>query len=445
KHLSESSDSFRVILPPVIGFVWCQMLWSHLPARSWRRFLLEFLLIGLPSICTLTVANRYLSLYCVLSFAGIAWRLWRSGWSSKVAEAAKSYSYELGRRPIVFTLLRATAYTGTCVAILAVDFEPFPKGYRKSRTFGAAVMDMGIGLFVVTMGMVSQRARYIKELKKVLKVVTPLLLLGLARTLVIAWLDYQQDACEYGKHLNAFFILGMTKLLGSVVSLLARNDRQLLPLSLGLLLLHELVLQCGLSQYVISWQLRKGFYAANREGLSSLPGCIALYLFSIYVAKWYTARNQLNFNVLCSKWRQLLIVTCLGWLSFLICVFVTGIARVTFNAGYVIWIMSTVLSLLLIFSFFFEFALQTPLKQRLASGDAVASKHSQTELPVFVETLNMNGLTHFMISNLLTGFVNMALSPDKRSATECVIILSLYVLATSVVVFLLYLKRIRIA
>ncbi|KAI8037777.1 hypothetical protein M5D96_009278, partial [Drosophila gunungcola] len=60
----------------------------------------------------------------------------------------------------------ATAYNGTCAAILAVDFKCFPNEYSKSVFYGSSAMDMGIGLFVMTMGLVSNRARNLADLRK---------------------------------------------------------------------------------------------------------------------------------------------------------------------------------------------------------------------------------------------------------------------------------------
>lgn len=228
KTVQDSAQSLLVIIPTVLGFTLAQLLCQHLPLHSTWRFLLEFLVIAAPVVCNITWASEYNGLYCCVVTFIMFLILW-----PKLAAKPKDYFFQLEKRPIVFTLLRSTAYVGTGVAILAVDFEYFPFEYRKSRTYGASIMDMGIGLFVVTMGMVSHRARNWSDIKGLHKAVIPLLVLGLARTLVITSIDYHQDEHEYGKHLNAFFILGLTKLFGSLLSLLARSDNQLLLLGVG--------------------------------------------------------------------------------------------------------------------------------------------------------------------------------------------------------------------
>lgn len=232
RSVTESVDSFLAILPTILGFILSRLLCGHLPQLSTQRFLLEFLLIGFPTVILMTVGSAYCYTYSLVVSISLLGYLYGNGGRDDSPKA----KYKIGKRPIVFTLLRATAYSGTCAAILAVDFPFYPTDYRKSRTFGASAMDMGIGLFVVTMGLVSHRARNLADLRKLPRSVVPLLVLGLARTIVITVIDYHQDESEYGKHLNAFFILGLTKLMGSFYSLLVKSDGQLLGLALSMYL-----------------------------------------------------------------------------------------------------------------------------------------------------------------------------------------------------------------
>ncbi|XP_017047695.1 uncharacterized protein At4g17910 isoform X1 [Drosophila ficusphila] len=438
RSVKESVDSFLVTIPTVLGFILSLLLCGHLPLLSTHRFLVEFLLIGLPTVILVTVGSAYSYTYSLVVSVAILGYLYRNS-----APKPPKHKYEVGKRPIVFTLLRATAYSGTCAAILAVDFPSYPTDYRKSRTYGASTMDMGIGLFVVTMGLVSKRTRSISDLKKLPKSVVPLLFLGLARTIVITAIDYHQDESEYGKHLNAFFILGFTKMMGSFYSLFVKSDAQLVGLSIGLLFLHELMLQLGVSQFVMSSEPRDEFLSANREGFSSLQGCVALYLLSICLARWYTSQDLLSYQELTRKLKKMLLVAILSWVLVFVSAFLTGIARVTFNFGYVIWIFAVCLSLILIYAFFFELKLvKTDFKRKKSAGDTELSSQS---VPTFVESLNRNGLTHFMLSNFLTGFVNISLDPGHRNDLESVVILYVYMFVCAAVVFYMLKKGIRIA
>ncbi|KAH8376992.1 hypothetical protein KR093_002589, partial [Drosophila rubida] len=450
-HTMQSSvHSFLMIVPTLMGFTMSQLLCQHLHQQSTRRFLMEFLLVSVPTVYNMMLPSECIMLYVTLVGAYIACMFWRYGVWSRFPAETTDYIFKLGKRPIVFTLIRATAYLGTGAAILGIDFKDFLVNNGKSRDFGATIMDMGIGMFVVTMGLVSKRAQHLSEIKKLLKVVLPLLVLGLGRTLVIDLVDYHQDEREYGKHMNAFFTLGFTKLLGSICSLLVPSDKQLLPLSIVVLVLHELILQLGLSEYVMLSVGRQGFLDSNREGLSALPGCVALYLLSIYLARWYTSKDHLNYVQFWAKLRHMSLYCIIGWALVFVSAFTCGIARVTFNTGYVIWLYSICLTLMLLYAFLFEFALVIARQNKLLIPNTIKrspqlSQSKPTDLPAFVESLNMNGLTHFMISNFLTGFVNMSMQPMQRSSLQAIFILTSYMLATGSVVYVLFRKQIRIA
>ncbi|EDW25363.1 GL26555 [Drosophila persimilis] len=417
----ESVDSLITTLPVMIGFVLSRMLCGHLPRLSTRRFLLEYMLVAIPAVIVFTVGSDFFHMYSIVSFLALVWYL-----RPRRELELRNTKYEVGKRPLVFTLLRAICNCGTSVAILMVDFPVFPVRFRKSRTFGASAMDMGIGIFVVTMGLVSHRARNLTDLKKLPRAVVPLLLLGLGRTTVISMINYNHDVHEYGIHMNAFFILGLTKLFGSLCSLLANSDLQLLGLAMGILSMHELVLQLGLCDYVMSDTVpRLGFLSSNREGLSSLPGCVALYPVQ---------------HLLRQVLKRVLLIAVVLWVMVILSAFLSGIARVTFNFGYVIWILFISVVIILNCAFFFELAF---VQTRPTFGDC--HKETANSLPTFVESLNMNGLSYFLLSNFFTGMVNIFFDPNNRSNSESVLILLAYVLICSMMVFIMHKKRIRIA
>lgn len=154
-------------------------------------------------------------------------------WRTKCWQLAAKREYEFGRRPILFTLMRSTINFLTALCILAIDFKSFPKTFRKSRRYGVGLMDVGIGLFVLSMGLVTSRPRKVSDLRKLVFTVCCMLLLGLARTLVITAIDYHQDEHEYGTHLNAFFTLGFTKFFATCFGFVAKSNKHLLTLGLG--------------------------------------------------------------------------------------------------------------------------------------------------------------------------------------------------------------------
>ncbi|XP_037812240.1 uncharacterized protein At4g17910 [Lucilia sericata] len=418
--------------------------------KIWLRYILEFILISLPVIVSVNVANNYVEYIVGFSFVLLLFIMWRT----KCWQLAAKRDFEFGRRPILFTLMRSTINFLTALCILAIDFKSFPKTFRKSRRYGVGLMDVGIGLFVFSMGLVTSRPRKVSDLRKLVFTVGCMLLLGLARTLVITAIDYHQDEHEYGTHLNAFFTLGLTKLCATCFGFLARSNKHLLPLGLVILLSHEAILQCGVWKYVMNPKLeRTNFISSNREGLCSLPGFIALYLLSQYLGQWLQAKDVLNFEEIKQKFKKLSLTTLGLWLLVTINIFVIGIARVTCNLGYVSWILAIAVTMCTLYLFVFDIVLDTlkPINEdnnKVSLTEMTITKSAvslNSKIPLVIEAVNYNGLTFFLLANILTGCTNMFLATDEKTDLQSIVILFFYMLITITFIFILFRFKIRIA
>ncbi|KAH8345944.1 hypothetical protein KR067_010171 [Drosophila pandora] len=457
----QSWESLRLIL----ATFWCILLArivTHklgIYGKPNLSYAVEFLLTVLPCILLVTVAVDY-SNVIVFLMLGLTWMFLRR---TQALEKVRSRAqFDLGgNRPMTLTILRALTHLITAVCILAIDFGSFYRPHRKSRQFGAKLMDTGIGLFVFTMAMVSRRTRHLSDLRRsVIYQALPLILLGLGRTIAILMVGYGQDEHEYGQHLNAFFTLGFTKLLGALVSSLARRDLHLLPLGLGLLVIHQLGLSAlGLSDYVMSEEVdRSGLFNANREGLVSLPGFVALYLLSIYLNRWLVATSLLTYQEMVKKLWRLAYMVLILWTLFAISAYGVGISRVTCNLGYVVWMEAIGASALLASFWAVDYlinsimpwdpvgpAVQDQEKGLLTGEPSSRAKHKGIGPFAIGQALNQNGLTFFLVANVLTGMVNMFLKPEDRSDLESIVILLVYMFLATKLAHELLKRGIRLA
>lgn len=130
------------------------------------------------------------------------------------------------------TVYRAHMMVMTVHCILAVDFSVFPRVLGKCEDFGTSLMDVGVGSFVFSLGIVSSKSfsgrpasPWIKTCIKALRTAAPVLALGFIRLLMVKGVEYPEHLTEYGVHWNFFFTLGLVPALCSMLLPLRRHVR----------------------------------------------------------------------------------------------------------------------------------------------------------------------------------------------------------------------------
>jgi phosphatidylinositol glycan class W len=149
-------------------------------------------------------------------------------------------------------------------------------------------MDVGVGSFVFSSGIVAARAyignetskeSVMKSMMKSVRSAFPILVLGFARVVLTKGVNYQEHNSEYGLHWNFFFTLGF---LPPFVTLIA-FCRKLAPFSV-LALVIACTYQFALCQGLQDWILktpRIDLISANKEGICSFFGYLSIFLFGI--------------------------------------------------------------------------------------------------------------------------------------------------------------------
>jgi len=130
------------------------------------------------------------------------------------------------------TVYRAHMMMMTVICILAVDFPIFPRVLGKCEDFGTSLMDVGVGSFVFSLGIVSSKSfsaknstPWIKTCIGALRNAAPVLILGFIRLLMVKGVEYPEHLTEYGVHWNFFFTLGLIPALCSMLMPLRRRIR----------------------------------------------------------------------------------------------------------------------------------------------------------------------------------------------------------------------------
>ncbi|XP_040946571.1 uncharacterized protein At4g17910 isoform X2 [Gossypium hirsutum] len=294
----------------------------------------------------------------------------------------------------------------TCLCILAVDFRIYPREYAKTETYGASLMDLGVGSFVLMNAVTSRQARNIKSSmswwKAAFKSTTPLLLLGFARLASTLSLDYQVHVGEYGVNWNFFFTLAGVSILTSILNVPAEYSG---ILGSVILVGYQSWLTNGLNVYLLSNESLFGYWGMYLVGVQ-----VSYYLFFENHTTKQRSKHETRIRIC--------LLTIMFWiLTLLIDRYVERISRRICNLAYVTWVVAQNLQLLAL---------------RLLADNIIGHKTLCLE-----RAFDRNLLASFLVANLLTGLVNLSVDTIFVSPLSAVLILVSYSLTLCVVMVLI--------
>lgn len=426
----------------------------HIPTR----FLIEFLTIVLSIILCVTVCNeRIWEISIALLF------VCATSVTKQIIPRTHLISFiQINvKRPEYIGLVRSVTNLITAVCILAVDFQCFPRKLAKTENFGFGLMDTGVGLFIYSNGIIAPEIRtnfnqksFKIKIKDCLIQCLPLIVLGLARFFMIKEIDYQQHVSEYGVHWNFFLTLAATKMFATIILTFSSDILALAKYS-GIIIvtLHEMALQIGLAEYVISESIQRDtFFNANREGIISISGYIALYMASVYIGSMLQNDMQgdiVNARVLLKKSLKLGFIAAVLWKMVYVCADMFGVSRRLANMGYVIWILSigtTFTTFFMLLEVFYHFIVfDKPKGSVVVSNEnaAVVEKINHFS-PIIFSAINYNGLAFFLLANIGTGLINILFQTMLISAGGCVFLVSIYMFVLCSIITFFYVNEIKL-
>ncbi|KTW32284.1 glucosaminyl-phosphotidylinositol O-acyltransferase [Pneumocystis jirovecii RU7] len=419
------------------------------------HFLIEYGLYYVIPLLFSTILSSYLE-HMILGFLFSVPILWFCTLFCKKNKNSndntkKSFRYTLkgirdtkdtGMKSYVSTL-RGTIMLISCLSILAVDFKIFPRKHAKVETWGISLMDLGVGFFVFSFGVVtikniknkySSKVSFIKKMKISLKQSYMFFVIGFIRILIIKICDYPEHVSEYGVHWNFFFTLGVLSLSLVFIEFLHQYLKSYIFIIILLSICNELLIRLP---HVLAYILnapRTNLISANREGIFSLIGYLIIYLSGIDTGKYLFYENKSSKkNNSINQYKVILKIFSLFVFYSVISYYFTfygkhPISRRLTNLPYVYLISACSLGCLVC----------QMLIEILFFGSS--AKYIDI-VPLMLHYVNKNGLIIFLIGNLITGLINSSINTLEVGNVAGFLIMIIYGIILCGVAFIIDIKE----
>ncbi|KIJ64800.1 hypothetical protein HYDPIDRAFT_111404 [Hydnomerulius pinastri MD-312] len=387
-------------------------------------------------------------------------------------------------RPLpALTTYRAHMMLMTMLSILAVDFPVFPRSLAKCETYGVSLMDLGVGSFVFSQGIVSAiplikdpshlNAPLKPKLFKIIKKIAPVILLGIVRVFLVKGTEYPEHVTEYGVHWNFFLTLAIMPLAEVALHpVIVHVPIPLLGLWIGVL--QQFALSSGGLKDFLLDAPRSNIIYANKEGLISLLGYFSIHIMGLALGTIVLPpspsffRKQQSILVDGGKDQRIakldpsaprqnsktiieLFSYSIVWWALLAFVRLgLDVSRRMANISYILWIVafntSFILGYYLLDMLFFPTRLSKlkdpsdPSGKRILQEDPTSS-HAKSA-PALLEAMNKNSLVLFLLANVATGIINLYTPTMYTPNGKAMLILGGYAFGVSAFAWLFRGRRI---
>lgn len=443
-----------------------------LPLPLFSHLLLDFSVLILPLVLSCTVLSSILYQVIVsLIFVSSCMfcYIYRTNNRPSAQHSTTSIStflqshVELNQVPFV-TLFRVYVNMKTAISILAVDFSIFPRRYAKTETYGTGVMDFGVGAFVFANALVCPEARRknisgskINHITKQLWSVWPLVVLGMGRLVSVKLSDYHEHVTEYGVHWNFFFTLAIARVMASML-LVVLPASQSGVFALLICGIYQFSLETsGLKNFIIHNNDReKDFLHANKEGIFSVVGYVAIYMAGVQVGL-YVMQPRSHVREWLKALFNLLLGSFVVYAALYVCqTVVEPVSRRLANLPFCLWSVAQSLlfiSCLGIADMVLLFSKRTSgchfvpsswdLKKK---GTDLVSDKKRVEIGklCLVQAVSRNQLLFFVLANVMTGLTNSIVDTLSCSSSFSLCVLLSYMFMNCFVIYVLHLCGITV-
>ncbi|XP_060911842.1 phosphatidylinositol-glycan biosynthesis class W protein [Labrus mixtus] len=436
-----------------------------LPLPLLSHLFLDFSVLILPLVLSCTILSSVLqhvipSLLLVTLCVSCYVHLKNQHRQSTVSSFLQSH-VQFKQIPFV-TIFRVLVNVKTAISILAVDFSVFPRRYAKTETYGTGVMDFGVGAYVFANALVCPEARgksfstsRVNHIKKQLLSVWPLLALGMGRLVSVKMTGYHEHVTEYGVHWNFFFTLAIVRVVASLLLAVLPANRSW-AYAVMISGLYQLALEkTELKAFILHNNDReKDFLHANKEGIFSVVGYVALYLAGVQVGLYVMQPRSLV-----RQWLKVLFnlsfVSLALFAALWVCQTLTEpVSRCLANLSFCIWSVAQSLLFLCCIGFadmVLLFSKKTSGCHLVPSSWSLCKKQSDSDQKTddmdglcLVQAVSRNQLLFFLLANVMTGMTNSVVDTLSCSSLLSVCVLVLYMFMNCFVIYLLHVCGITI-
>lgn len=349
---------------------------------------------------------------------------------------SRSTTSSSNRNPFVspqpfLTIYRSHMMLMTVICILAVDFRIFPREFAKCETYGTSLMDLGVGSFVFSLGLISAlpilkspRNRFKplrKQLLTSLRKSLPLLVIGGIRVLLVKGVDYHEHISEYGLHWNFFITLGLLPILTILISKVFSRFFRFNSIGLTIGIVYQLLLSLtSLESFVISNDLsdRTNLFSQNKEGIFSLFGYLSIFLIGLDLGFYvlpldpYFAYRKLSKTRRKPKTEKLIMIlfsfSIIWWFSFGgLSLLGMKVSRRLANLSYVIWVAAFNTSFITAYTCVYWFWLRDLKEEEGRVAKEIEGSqdhdhdrekdHVKSLTPAILDALNSHSFTIFLV------------------------------------------------
>ncbi|CAI2347046.1 unnamed protein product [Caenorhabditis sp. 36 PRJEB53466] len=424
----------------------------------WLKFVADVVFLCLPSLLALTVLSEHLNVLTVImliiSAVLLLFVLFEASEHHLKHSLKQAWSriLEEQHKPTQFvTYFRSLTMILVTIAILAVDFPLFPRRFSKTETFGHSTMDVGVAAFMFQSALGSRMAKSPNSGRSNLETHRPwyrsstviLFGLGFGRAVLLELIGYPQHVTEYGVHWNFFFTLAAVRVL---YSCLPRCYPLILSIIFGIC--HQTMLKStGLQTWILDENAnrRENLMTANAEGLTSLLGYLTIFYASLAIGE-LMAKTSYRLKSWVRRCFQLLLIALVVYtLQMLAERFVDAPCRRVVNVTYIlsqIALFTAATAGCLAIQLFNTLAWCAAFPQ-FSNGDDPFSPVS----PCLSDSINRHSLLFFVVSNVLTGLVNLLLpvSAHELPAHASFPILCVYLFVCTATVHFIEFRKVNFA